>query len=122
MAAKELIIRAFSKFVKVVTNFHENTGSEDEDKISPKSDLKPFKLELDASQSNFREWLVRLRDFFEGSNLMRASPRIQQAYLRQCLSCQLSDLLHFSFTEDLLVFSKNDEPSCISFIESEMKN
>ena len=72
--------------------------------IKPINELKPFTLDKFSTPGRFQDWKRRFKSFFLASNLDRAQIETQHAYLRNCISSQLSNLLDSQISEDLPVF------------------
>ena len=86
--------------------------------FKPIESLKPFKLEVETSPSKFRIWSKRFESFYFASGLDKSRPITQQAFFRQCLTAELSSLIDSKITDDLEVFSSNEDGnSCIAILK-----
>ena len=86
--------------------------------------LRPEKLKMDFTPSEFRRWKTKLGGYFTASNLIVASNMEQRSYLAMCIDTEIADKLeaHKDINENSPVMAYEgqqvQETTCIEVIEN----
>ena len=68
------------------------TGARNTSMVKIRDGLRPEKLKLDHTPTEFKNWKEEVKTYFTASNLMYASNREQRGYFRTCLSAELATI------------------------------
>lgn len=83
------------------------------------SDLKPDKLQPDASTTDYRQWKRQFTAYFSASHLDHAPTRDQHAYLESCLHADLAKVVSREATNTTPTIGEN---SCFAILDNIFKN
>ena len=89
--------------------------------------LRPDRLKMDFTPSEFRRWKTKLAGYFTASNLIIASNMEQRSYLDMCIDTEIADKLeaHRDITVNSPVLEYEGRPetavTCLDAIEQNFK-
>ena len=89
--------------------------------------LRPEKLKMDFTPSEFRRWKTKLAGYFTTSNLIVTSNMEQRSYLDMCIDTEIADKLdgHKDITENSPVMQYDVQAAqgmtCLAVIENNFK-
>ena len=89
--------------------------------------LRPAKLKMDFTPSEFRRWKMKMAGYFTASNLIIASNMEQRSYLEMCIDTEIAEQLdaHRDITDNSPVLEYEGKPeqevTCLDVIEQNFK-
>ena len=105
------------------------TGARNTSMVKIRDGLRPEKLKLEHTPTEFKNWKEEVKTYFTASNLMYASNREQRGYFRTCLSAELATRIcnHIDIHEESPVLSYKGQPepnekTCMDAIELEFQD